>query len=338
MYKYNDKIFFVIAFCLLQPFLLYGQIDTALYYFSLGKMYYEAGIKRYELYEREVVGNEKKFGEVYGLPFLHLKIKLLSFKKYDRELAKKYDRELAQFESELEKERFAVTLEEYSGMSVQWKRLVKSIQSNFLKAIVCFDKAIKLKPDYAEAYNKRGLVYRDWGAIEKAIRDFSTPIQINPNYAEAYNNRGVTYRYKRDFNSAIADFKKAIAIDSIFDKARVNLGEAEGHFWAIRLERNRMTLGGACIGCLPGGCLLSNILLSGQKKVFLGEHKTQLDMSPTELLPRDLAIKIYDKPSEYQESFAYGYWDEKVSIMKMPMYLTSITTLGIIVSIILLSK
>jgi len=52
-----------------------------------------------------------------------------------------------------------------------------------------------LKPDYAEAYNNRGLAYSlsSKSEMENAIVDYTQAIQLRPDYACAYNKRGVAY-------------------------------------------------------------------------------------------------------------------------------------------------
>jgi lipoprotein NlpI len=45
------------------------------------------------------------------------------------------------------------------------------------------------------------------------MADFDQALKINPNYAEAYNNRGIVYRNKGDYNKAIADFEAVLRID-----------------------------------------------------------------------------------------------------------------------------
>ena len=60
------------------------------------------------------------------------------------------------------------------------------------KAIKNFDKAIKLNPDYAEAYNNRGVAKGSLKKYVKAIEDFDHAIKLNPDYADAYCLRGFT--------------------------------------------------------------------------------------------------------------------------------------------------
>src|SRR5262245_47640354 len=62
------------------------------------------------------------------------------------------------------------------------------------EAIAEYNMAIRLRPDYAEAYNDRGHSYH-WkgGNGDRAIADFTRAIELRPNYPTAYNNRGVCY-------------------------------------------------------------------------------------------------------------------------------------------------
>ena len=57
--------------------------------------------------------------------------------------------------------------------------------------IDAYDKAIRLKPDYTEAYNNRGVAKNDLGRHEEAIADYDEAIRLKPDSAEAYNNRGI---------------------------------------------------------------------------------------------------------------------------------------------------
>src|SRR5690349_20777211 len=63
---------------------------------------------------------------------------------------------------------------------------------DFVRAILDFDKAIHLQPDFAEAYNGRGKAYYSKENYAHAISDCSKAIQLKPDYADAYTNRGAT--------------------------------------------------------------------------------------------------------------------------------------------------
>ena len=91
-------------------------------------------------------------------------------------------------------------------------------------AILSYEKAIKQKPDYAEAYNNRGVAYDDLGESEKAIADYSKAIELKTDYAKAYNNRGCTYDDLGESEKAIADYSKAIELKPGYAEAYNNRG------------------------------------------------------------------------------------------------------------------
>jgi tetratricopeptide (TPR) repeat protein len=89
----------------------------------------------------------------------------------------------------------------------------KAEKQDFKGAIEDYTKAIKLKPDYAEVYYKRG-IYRNLNHYKGGIEDYSKAIEINPNYAEAYYNRGKSRSSIGDEEGAIEDFSRAIELKS----------------------------------------------------------------------------------------------------------------------------
>ena len=51
-----------------------------------------------------------------------------------------------------------------------------------------YNKAINLKPDFAEAYSNRGLLNKKMGNIKLAIQDFKYGLKLNKNYKACFNN------------------------------------------------------------------------------------------------------------------------------------------------------
>jgi tetratricopeptide (TPR) repeat protein len=80
------------------------------------------------------------------------------------------------------------------------------------RAIVEYDRAIELAPDFALSYNNRGQAYTDIGDFDQAIADLNRAIELDPDFAVAYNNRGQAYTNKGDFDQAIADLDQAIEL------------------------------------------------------------------------------------------------------------------------------
>ena len=100
------------------------------------------------------------------------------------------------------------------------------------KAIEVYSRAIKLNPNYADAYNNRGVTYVEKGNLDHAIEDFNTAIDLKPNYA-AYNNRGLAYDKKGEFNRAIEDYTKVIDLNPNYTEtynSRGNAYDKKGEF------------------------------------------------------------------------------------------------------------
>ena len=61
-------------------------------------------------------------------------------------------------------------------------------------------------------YNKRGIVYDKLGKYQLAIEDYSEAIRLKPNYAEAYYNRAAVYFIQGKDNLGKSDVLKACAL------------------------------------------------------------------------------------------------------------------------------
>ena len=99
-------------------------------------------------------------------------------------------------------------------------------KSEYYRAISDFDMAIQLNPNDAIVYNNRGFSYNNKSDYDRAIWDFNMAIQLNPNYASAYNNRGFAYNNKGEYDRAIWDFNMAIQLNPNDTSAYYNRGYA----------------------------------------------------------------------------------------------------------------
>jgi tetratricopeptide (TPR) repeat protein len=106
---------------------------------------------------------------------------------------------------------------------------------NYDEAIQCYTEAIRLKPDYADAYNNRGNARYNRGDFAAAIKDYNEAIRLEPDHALAYNNRGLALYAKGDFAAAIKDYSEAIRLKPDYASAYYNRGlarNAKGDFAA----------------------------------------------------------------------------------------------------------
>jgi len=101
-----------------------------------------------------------------------------------------------------------------------------SEQGQLKESIQIFDKAIQLKPDFAEAYNNRGNALEQLGQLDEAIQNYDKAIQLMPDFATAYSNRGVALKRLGQGAAAIKSYDKAIQLKPDYAKAYYNRGNA----------------------------------------------------------------------------------------------------------------
>ena len=67
-----------------------------------------------------------------------------------------------------------------------------------------YEKAIELKPNYAEAYSNLGNALTNLNRFEEAVSSYETAIELKPNYAEANYNCGNALVNLYQFEEAVS--------------------------------------------------------------------------------------------------------------------------------------
>ncbi|MDD3953249.1 MAG: tetratricopeptide repeat protein [Lentisphaeria bacterium] len=111
----------------------------------------------------------------------------------------------------------------YSNRGAAYKGL-----GNYRQAIEDYNRAIGIKPNEAMAFSNRGNAYKGLGNVRQAIEDYNRAIEIKPDEAMAYGNRGVAYKGLGNYRQAIEDLNKAIEINANYVDAYMNRGAAYG--------------------------------------------------------------------------------------------------------------
>src|SRR5260221_266652 len=80
------------------------------------------------------------------------------------------------------------------------------------RAIAEYSEAIRLNPQYSDAYNSRGVAWRNKGDDERAMVDYNDAIRLNPQLAVTFRNRGLLRSAKKEYDRAIAEYGEAIRL------------------------------------------------------------------------------------------------------------------------------
>ena len=92
-------------------------------------------------------------------------------------------------------------------------------------AMQCYEKAIELRPDYAEAHNNLGNLLNTEGQHEKAIISYEKALEIEPELYEATYNLGAIFQERGNYVLAIKNYLKVLDINPTHRDTFINLGD-----------------------------------------------------------------------------------------------------------------
>lgn len=96
----------------------------------------------------------------------------------------------------------------------------------FDQAVEAYQKALELRPSYAEAYVGLGDARAAKGDVDGAISSYRSALQFNPRNPRVHVSLGrIYYAEKGLYYESVGSYKKAIELDPQFAEARMGLGE-----------------------------------------------------------------------------------------------------------------
>ncbi len=98
---------------------------------------------------------------------------------------------------------------------------------NYEAAVEILDECIEEFPDYAEAYNKRGMALDYLGEYFDAKKNYKTAIELDPEFAQAYVNLGNSFSNMKSYSEAIYCYEKAIELKPSLARVYYYLGLAQ---------------------------------------------------------------------------------------------------------------
>ena len=79
-------------------------------------------------------------------------------------------------------------------------------------ALASYDRALKERPQHAEALYNRGLILHELKRFDEALASYDRALALQPDDAEALSNRANTLRELRRYESALADYNHALKV------------------------------------------------------------------------------------------------------------------------------
>nr|CAB3446600.1 unnamed protein product [Digitaria exilis] len=91
-------------------------------------------------------------------------------------------------------------------------------------AIMCYQRALQARPDYAMAYGNLATIYYEQGQLDMAIRCYNQAIVCDPQFVEAYNNMGNALKDAGRVEEAINCYRLCLVLQANHPQALTNLG------------------------------------------------------------------------------------------------------------------
>ncbi len=113
--------------------------------------------------------------------------------------------------------------EAWNNLGVAGNRL-----GRFRRAADCFREALRVRPAYPEAWNNLGVSRHGLGEDRQALDAFREALRLKPEFPEALNNRGVSLHALGQEREAIACFREALRIRADSAEVLNNLGVSYG--------------------------------------------------------------------------------------------------------------
>ena len=155
-------------------------------------------------------------------------------------------------------------------------------------AVKSYEQALKIKPDYANACNNLGVTLQELGQLDAAVKFYEQALAIKPDFADACNNLGITLKKLGQLDTAVKYYEQALAIKPDYAEAHNNLGNALSDL--SRLD--------AAIKCYEKAVAL---------KPDYAEAFNNLGNTLRDLGRLDAAVKCYEKAVALKPDYAEAY-------------------------------
>jgi len=210
-------------------------------------------------------------------------------------------------------------------------------------AIKCFEEAVKLKPNFADANYNLGLTLQDLNQLDAAIESYQATLDLQKSYFKAHNNLGIIYKELGQMGDAVKSYKKAIDLQPNFAEAHNNLGTTLQEMGQLDEAANCYE---RALVIQPDYIEVHNNLgntlnLLGQTDEALNSYKQALSINPDyadahnnlgiihhEMGQLDEAIKCYEKTIAINPENAEAHNNLGVTLNKLTQFHEAINCYG----------
>jgi len=186
-------------------------------------------------------------------------------------------------------------------------------------AVKSFEKALAIKPEYAEAQYNLGVILKELGQVDAAMKCYEKALTIKHEYPNAHNNLGQIFLELRQLDAAVDHFEWAVAFKPDFAEAHNNLGVTlqELQQWDESIKSYEKAI---------------------DIKPDYAEVYNNLGITYHQLLQRDSAIKNYEKAIAIKSNYGtahhnlsalkkYAASDSQISLMESHLSSTDLSPL-----------
>lgn len=164
------------------------------------------------------------------------------------------------------------------------------------EAIYCLDCALALDPRWKEAWYNKGMALTKLGRHDEALTCYDRAVELNPRWEEAWNDRGSALAHFGRIEEATACFERALELNPNSDKAWYNKGN---------MLRN-VGRHGEALGCYDNALRVNP---------YLEDALKNKGVTLSELGRHQEALKFFDRAIEINPDSADA-WTGKGKLMR----------------------
>ena len=129
---------------------------------------------------------------------------------------------------ELSVQLIQLAIEQDENSPLYYSNLGLSLQAldRLEEALESYDRALAVRPQYAEALFNRGVTLQKLRRPDDAVESYDRAVAVRPDYAEALCNRGVALQELGRFTDALESYDRALVLRPDFAEALCNRGNA----------------------------------------------------------------------------------------------------------------